>query len=283
MKQMTTIIFCFLFLLASNINAQVKFPSSSPAQTIRQEFGLGTIEISYSRPSAKGRRVFGDLVPYGKLWRTGANKATRLTFSDPVEINGRKLDSGSYALYTIPGEETWEVIINKGIENMGTEGYNESADVMRFKVEPARTKTKTETFTILLENIRPDSCELNLLWEKKSILIPITVNVREKIRAQIDAAMLTDKKPHWQAAQFYNEYDRNYTRALEHVNKAISGNRTAYWMYLYKAKIQQETGDNAGAMESSKMSLELAKQAKNSDFVLMNEKLQKALKNSRHE
>lgn len=280
---MATIAFCSLFLLVSNLNAQVTFPSPSPAQTIRQEFGLGTIEINYSRPSAKGRRVFGDLVPYGKLWRTGANRATRLVFSDPVEINGRKLDSGSYALYTIPGLETWEVIINKGIENMGTEGYKESEDVIRFKVDPVKTRAKTETFTILVENIRPDSCELNLLWEKKSILIPITVNVREKIRAQIDAAMLTDKKPYWQAAQFYNEYDRNYTRALEQVNKAISGNRTAYWMYLYKAKIQQETGDNAGAMESSKMSLELAKQAKNDDFVLMNEKLQKALKNSRHE
>src|SRR5678816_2900841 len=173
MKQMATIVFCSLFLLASNLNAQVTFPSPSPAQTIRQEFGLGTIEISYSRPSAKGRRVFGDLVPYGKLWRTGANRATRLVFSDPVEINGRKLDSGSYALYTIPGLETWEVIINKGIENMGTEGYKESEDVIRFKVDPVKTKAKTETFTILLENIRPDSCELNLKKKKKSILIPI--------------------------------------------------------------------------------------------------------------
>jgi hypothetical protein len=283
MKQMATIVFCSLFLLASNLDAQVTFPSPSPAQTIRQEFGLGTIEISYSRPSAKGRRVFGDLVPYGKLWRTGANRATRLVFSDPVEINGRKLDSGSYAVIHHPGLRNLGGDHQQGNRKYGYGRVQRVRGCDPFKVDPVKTKAKTETFTILLENIRPDSCELNLVWEKKSILIPITVNVKEKIRAQIDAAMLTDKKPYWQAAQFYNEYDRNYTRALEQVNKAISVNRTAYWMYLYKAKIQQETGDNAGAMESSKMSLELAKQAKNDDFVLMNEKLQKALKNSRHE
>ncbi|MEP7144598.1 MAG: DUF2911 domain-containing protein [Ferruginibacter sp.] len=269
------------FLIMNGAFAQVKFPAASPAQTIRQEFGLGTIEVTYSRPGAKGRRVFGDLVPYGRLWRTGANGATKLSFSDPVELYGRKLDSGTYALYMIPGLESWEVIINKGIKNTATDGYKESEDVIRFKVEPLKTRTKTELFTIQFADIKPESCELHLMWEKKLIVIPVTINIKEKIRAQLDAAMLTDKKPYWQAAQFYNEYDMNFNKALENVNKATEANPKAYWMFLYKAKIQQEMGDNAGAMISSKTSLELSKEAKNDDYIKMNEKLQKELKRNR--
>lgn len=258
--------------------AQVKLPSPSPTQIIKQEFGLGYIEITYSRPAAKGRRVFGDLVPYNKLWRTGANAATRLTFSDPVELLGRRVDSGTYVLYTIPGEESWEIIINKGINNIGTEGYKESEDVVRFKIDPLKSKTKNELFTIQIANIKRDSCELNLSWEKKLIAIPVTINLREKLKAQIDAAMLTDKKPYWQAAQFYYEYELNLPKALENVSKASDANPKAYWIYLYKAKIQKEMGDTAGARLSSQTSLDFAKAAKNEDYILMNQKFQKQLK-----
>ena len=273
-------LFCSALLLLVNMHtaAQVKFPPGSPKQTIKQEFGLGTIEVTYSRPGAKGRRVFGDLVPYGKLWRTGANAATKLFFSDPVEIIGRKIDSGTYVLYTIPNEEFWEVIINKGIKNEGTDGYKESEDIVRFKVDPIKTKTKTELFTIQFANIKPESCEIHLMWEKKVVVIPIVTNVKEKIRAQIDAAMLTDKKPYWQAAQFYKEYDLNLNKALENVTKATDTNPKAYWMFLYKAKIQEELGDIKAAISSSKISLDLSTEAKNEDYIKMNEKLLKELK-----
>jgi hypothetical protein len=266
------------FLPIAEISAQVKFPSPSPTQTIKQEFGLGNIEITYSRPGAKGRRVFGDLVPYGKLWRTGANAATKIVFSDPVEIIGRRIDSGTYVLYTIPGEEVWEVIINKGIKNIGTEGYKESEDIARFKIYPIKLKSKTELFTIQFADIKPDSCELQLMWEKKLIVFPVTVNIKEKLRSQIDAAMRTDKKPYWQAAQFYYEYEKNLGKALENVTKAIETNPKAYWMFLYRAKIQKEMGDKAGALQSSNRSLELAKEAKNDDYIKMNQQLQKELK-----
>ena len=209
---LTCIVYHFFFTLSST--AQVKFPAASPIQTIRQQFALGNIDLTYSRPGAKGRKVFGDLVPYNKLWRTGANAATKLTFSDAVELDGRRIDSGSYVLYTIPGEESWEVIINKGINNWGTEGYKESEDVVRFKVLPIKTKTITELFTIQFANILPEQCQLQLLWEKKLIVIAITTSVKEKLRTRIDAAMLTDKKPYWEAAQFYYEYEMNLPRAL---------------------------------------------------------------------
>lgn len=266
----------FLFLFAAH--AQVKFPQPSPTQTIKQNFGLGTIELTYSRPASKGRKVFGDLVPYGAIWRTGANAATKLIFTDEVEIAGKKLDTGTYVLYTIPGIDRWEIILNKGINNAGVDGYKESEDVLRFKVEPLKLKTKFESFTMQFMDVKAESCELHLMWEKNGIVIPIITNIKEKIRKQIDAAMLTDKKPYWQAAQFYNEYDKNLPKALENVNKAAEENSKAYWIYLYKAKIQKEMGDIAGAKQSSKTSMELAKEAKNDDYVRMNEKLIKELK-----
>ncbi len=278
MKRLFFICLAIAFLSPHHLEAQVKFPSPSPVQTIKQEFGLGSIELTYPRPAAMGRRVFGDLVPYGKLLRTGANAATKLVFSDPVEIFGRRIEPGGYVLYTIPGLEVWEVIINKGIKNAGTDGYKESEDVARFKVEPMKSKTKAESFTIQFADIKPERCELHLMWEKKLIIIPITTNIKEKIRVQIDAAMLTDKKPYWQAAQFYYEYDKNLNKALENVNKAIQTNPTAYWMFLYAAKIQKEMGDIAGALQSSKASMALSKEARNADYVKMNGKLQKELK-----
>jgi len=265
-------------LCFNSVNAQVKMPSPSPTQTIRQDFGTGSIELVYSRPSAKGRKVFGDLVPDGKLWRTGANAATRVSFSHPVEIGGKKLDSGTYVLYTIPAEENWEVIINKGVKNSGIDGYKESEDVVRFKIEPLKTKTLVETFTMQFSDVKAESCKLQLMWENKVINIPIVTDIKEKIRTQIEAAMLTNNKPYWQAAQFYYEYEKNLPKALDNVSKAIEGNQKAYWMYLYKARIQKETGDTAGALASSAISLTLAKEANNNDYVKMNEKLQKELK-----
>jgi hypothetical protein len=280
MKQLLTVFICIscLFLKEAIAQVQVQLPSPSPTQTIKQDFGMGSIELTYSRPGAKGRMVFGDLVPYGKLWRTGANEATRLVFTAPVEIGGRKIDTGTYVLYTIPAEETWEVIINKGINNWGVDGYKDGEDVVSFTVPVIKTQTKIETFTMQFANIKPESCELQLMWDKKAIAIPITTNIINKLRGQLEAAMLTDKKPYWVAAQFYFEYDVNLNKALENITKATEENPKAFYMFLYKAKIQKEMGNNAGAMESSKISLALSKDAKNDDYVRMNMQLQKELK-----
>ena len=272
------ILFCCITFYG---NAQVRMPQPSTTTTIKQDFGLGTIELTYSRPNAKGRRIFGDLVPYDKLWRTGANAATKIIFSDPVEIGGKKIDSGTYVIYTIPGIDIWEIIINKGIKNWGTEGYKESEDVCRFRLDGKKISDKLETFTMQFTDVKPESCELHLAWAKTEVIIPITANIKEKLRAQIDADMKTDKKPYWPAAQFYNEYDMNLAKALENCTKAIEGNDKAYWMWIYKAKIQKEMGDKDGALASSKRSWELAKEAKNEDYVKMNEDLQRKLNKKR--
>jgi hypothetical protein len=277
MKKIVIVISAISFLTTIAV-AQVRMPAPSPTQTIKQDFGLGTIEVVYSRPGAKGRKIFGDLVPFNKLWRTGANAATSIHFSEPVELNGKKIDTGTYVLYSIPNLDNWDIILNTGVKNWGTENYKENDDICRFKVEPVKMKNKLETFTMQFANVKPESCELQLMWDKTLVSIPIVANVKDKIKAQIDAAMLTEKKPYWQAAQYYNEYEHNLNKALDNCSKAFEDNNKAYWILLYKAKIQKEMGDNAGAMASSKKSLELATEAKNDDYVKMNEELQRKLK-----
>ncbi len=258
--------------------AQVRMPAPSPTQTVKQDFAIGNIVLTYSRPTAKGRKIFGDLVPYNKIWRTGANAATRLVFSEPVEIGGKKVDTGTYVLYTVPGIDTWEVILNKGLTNWGTDGYKESEDVVRFKVAPMKMKNKIESFTMEFSDVKAETCSLDIKWEKTLVAIPVVADFKDKVRAQIEAAMKTDKKPYWQAAQFYNEYDKNLPLALQNASKAVEENKEAFWIWIYKAKIQKEMGDMAGAMESSKKSMELATAAKNDDYVKMNKDLQKTLK-----
>lgn len=276
---MKNLFFSVLCLFISiGMNAQVKMPAPSPTQTIKQDFAMGNIELTYSRPAAKGRKVFGDLVPFNKLWRTGANGATIIKFSEPVEIKGKRVDTGSYALYTIPGAESWEIILNKGIKNWGVDGYKESEDVIRIMVEPMKIKTNAESFTMQFADVKPESCELHIMWEKTAVAIPITASIREKVKAQIEAAMQTEKKPYWQAAQFYNEYEKNSAKALEYASKAVEANPKAFWMWLYKARIQKDMGDKAGALVSAQKSLELATAEKNDDYIKMNEELIKKLK-----
>jgi len=278
MKQI--FIACSLFAITTTAaTAQVKMPAPSPTQTIKQDFGLGSIELTYSRPVAKGRKVMGDLVPYNKVWRTGANAATLIKFTAPVEISGKKVDTGTYALYTVPGEDTWEVILNKGTTNWGSDGYSEAADVVRVKVDAKKNKDFVESFTMQFSDVKASTCMLNIMWEKTGIQIPIAAfNLNATIRMQLeDGLKMATKKPYWQAAQFYNEFDNNPTKALENVKMAVAENPKGYWMWLYKAKIEKAMGDKMAAKASSKMSLDLATAAKNDDYVKMNQDLMKSL------
>jgi len=258
--------------------AQFRMPAPSPTQMIRQDFALGNIELTYSRPIAKGRKIFGDLVPYNKVWRTGANNATILKFNDPVEINGKKIDTGSYALYTIPGEESWEIIINKGVSNWGINGYKESDDVVRFKVNSEKLKNSVESFTMQFSDVKPESIGLQIMWEKTGVTIPIKANIKDRLRTSLETALTGERKPYFAAAQFYNEYEKNMPKALENAKLAVEQQPKAYWIWLYKARIENEMGDKTAAMASSQKSLELATADKNDDYIKMNVDLQKKLK-----
>lgn len=276
---MKKLLFAFSLLCAANIaTAQLKMPAPSPTQTIKQDFALGSIELTYSRPSIKGRKVFGDLVPFNAVWRTGANAATIIKFNDAVEIGGKKIDTGSYALYSIPNDGSWDIILNKGITNWGSDGYKQSDDVVRFKVNTMKMRDAAESFTMQFANITPERCELHIMWDKTAVAIPITALIKDRMRASLEKAMMGEKKPYWNAAQFYNEYDKNSVKALESINGAVEQNPKAFWMWLYKAKIEKDMGDKKAAMASSQKSLGLAREAKNEDYVKMNEDLMKKLK-----
>ena len=276
---MKKLLFGLCFMSAAAVStAQFKMPAPSPTQTIKQDFALGSIELTYSRPSVKGRKIFGDLVPYNKVWRTGANSATRIKFTDPVEINGKRLDTGTYALYTVPAEGSWEIILNKGIGNWGSNGYKESDDVVRFRVPVMNIKPAAETFTMQFGDIKPESCALNIMWARTGVSIPIMAPIKDRMRTNLEKAMTGEKKPWFNAAQFYYEYDKNNAKALESINGAVVDNPKAFWMWLYKARIEKEMGNNAAAMASSQKSLELARTEKNEDYIKMNEDLQRKLK-----
>ena len=267
-----------VFFIVSSAGAQLKMPALSPTQTLKQEFGVGSIEIKYARPAVRSRKIFGNVVSYGTIWRTGANAATQIRFTDPVMVNGSPLDSGSYVLYTIPNKSEWEIIFNKGLSNWGIDGYKKEEDVLRFTMPVTKLKSSVESLTMQLAAVSPKYCELHLMWDKTAIIVPITTDVKPKLKLQLEDALKGDKKPYWQAAQFYNEYENDSQKALEYVDKAIEQNKEAYWIWIYKARIQAKLGDKAGALVSSKQSKQLAEKAGNDDYVRMNDEFQKSLK-----
>jgi hypothetical protein len=259
--------------------AQIKMPAPSTTQKISQDFGLGKIELTYSRPNIKGRAMLkenSELVPLNQLWRTGANAATKLYFSDKVMMGGKLLDSGSYVLYTKPGKEFWEIIINKGLNNWGTDGYKESEDVVRFKVKSVKTGESAETMTMQFANIQPESCELHIRWGNVAVSVPMSTNVKDRIRAQVEKALSADPvnpSAYSSAATFYAEWDNNNIEALKNIVKATEANPKAFWLYLQKAKIQKDLGDKVAAKESADKCIALATEAKNADYVRMAKEL----------
>ena len=244
---------------------KIDFPAPSPACTIKQRVGLTDIEIAYSRPSMKDRVIFGNVVPFGTVWRTGANNATKITFSTPVKLNDTEVAAGAYALYTIPGENEWTIILNKGVGKSGTQ-YDEKEDVVRFKTTPVSLRdTSIETFTIEFNHLRDESAVINLVWEKTVVPIKVELDVTSKLLPQIEAVMAAEggNKPYFQAAMFYYDHGQDLSKAKEWVEAAIK-QREAYYIVHLKAKILAKLGDKEGAIAAANRSTELAKAAKDS-------------------
>jgi hypothetical protein len=268
-------------LLAASLAAQtpkVDFPAASPGCTLKQRVGLTDIEIVYSRPGVKNRTVFGGIVPYGQVWRTGANSATKVTFSTPVKLNGTDIPAGTYALFTIPGEDEWTIIINKGAAQWGAFQYDEKADVARFKVTSMQLAEQIETFTIEFNLIRDESAVMNLVWDHTVVPVKIEIDQTGKIVSQIEAAMASpDKKSdgfYFQAATFYYNHDQDLHKALDWVNAGLADNsRISFEILHLKAQILAKQGDKAGAIAAAKESSELAIKAEGagSSFVKMNQ------------
>jgi len=280
---MKRILFSVLTLIGLSTQAQIKMPAASPTQTLSQEFGLGKIEISYSRPSLKGRSVFGTgtlLAPIGDVWRTGANGATKLTFSDPVNIGNKTIPAGSYGLFTIPGNGEWTIIINTNSKGWGSFDYKEAEDVVRFKVAPETTGSTTETFTINIDNITAQTATISLNWGKTKVNIPISTDIKPTVRAQIEAATTAanvNPNVYQAAATFYLEIDHDYNKALIYADKAVASNTKAYWLQLMKAKVHVALNDKKGAKAAAEACKQLATEAKNMDYVRSADEVLKAL------
>lgn len=280
---MKKILFVFVTLLSLGSTAQIKMPAASPSQTLIQDFGLGKIEINYSRPSLKGRPVFGKgslLAPYGEVWRTGANGATKITFSDPVTIGGKTLAAGAYAIFSIPGENEWTVIFNTNSNSWGSFSYKATEDVLRMQVKPEITSNTTETFTISIADVNAESAVVYLKWGKVKINIPVTTDIKPTVRKQIQDATAADKvnpSVYATAANFYFDMEKDYNKTLVYVDKAIEANPKAYWLLLLKGKAQKELGDKNGAKLSADACIKAATEAKNTDYIRSAEELIKSL------
>ncbi len=253
--------------------AQLKTPAPSPAQTVKQDFGLGSIELSYSRPAMKGRKIFGDLVPFGNVWRTGANSATLLTFSDEVTIGGKKVPAGKYGLLSIPNKDSWTLIISKQLDVTSPAAYKAESDVVRVDVNTMKLAEKTESFTIQFANVKPTSCELHIMWENTAVSLPINTDVDTKVMTQIDQLMNKDTRPYFNAAMYYMDNGKDLNQALSWFDKAVEQNASAFWIHHQRANCLAKLGKKAEAKAAAEKSKELAAAAKNDDYVKLNEKL----------
>ncbi|MBI3140189.1 MAG: DUF2911 domain-containing protein [Sphingobacteriales bacterium] len=253
--------------------AQLKTPAPSPSQTIKQDFGLGSIELSYSRPSVKGRKIFGDLVPFGNVWRTGANSATTLNFSDEVTIGGKKIPAGKYGLLSIPDKNNWTLIISKQTDVTSPAAYKQESDVVRVEVNTMKMDDKMESFTMQFANVKPTSCELHIMWENTAVALPIGTDVETKVMAQIDQLMNKDTRPYFNAAMYYMDNGKDLNQALTWFDKAIEQNPVAFWVHHQRANCLAKLGRKAEAKAAAEKSKELAAAAKNDDYVKLNDKL----------
>ena len=274
---MKKFIFVFAMLIANYaIEAQVKTPQPSPKSVIQQTVGLTEVEIEYSRPSAKGRIVFGDLVPFGKLWRTGANANTTVSFSDDVVIKGTTLKKGKYALFTTPKADMWEVVFYSATDNWGTpENWDVNKVVVLTNVDPIALGNSVETLTIAVNNLTNDSATLDIAWEKTMVSVKFEVPTQKSAMASIEKALAGPTAgDYFSSAQYYFQSNGDLNKALEYVNKAISmvkpGNDVPFWHLRLKSLIQAKLGDKAGAIATANLSLAGAQKEKNDDYVKMN-------------
>jgi hypothetical protein len=272
-----------MFAMLATAQAPLKLPALSPTAKISQEFSISNIDISYSRPSMRGRKIMGEVVPYGKVWRTGANAATKVKIGEEMEIGGVKVKAGEYALYTIPGRDKWEIILNTGTTNWGADGYTKDNDVARFFVRVSALDENVQTFTINITDITFTSCKLEMTWERTKIAIPVIAHNSEAIDVNIDKALNHPQTPYFQAANYYFESDKKYDVAKTYVDKGVEQDPKAFYMWYLKARIEKKLGNDDAAIIAAKKSMETAAgNANEAEYIRNNTKLIEDIKRKHH-
>lgn len=255
-------------------NAQVKMPQPSPASTIKQSIGLGEITVEYSRPSAKERKVFGNLVPMDQLWRTGANGSTDITFSSDVDFGGEKVPAGKYALYTVPSTESWEVILYKDTEQWGApKELKNDLVIAKAKGKVEKNSLFSESFSIGFNDFKTDKANLVISWENTVVKVPIIIDSKKEVLDSITKTLGSkDAKgsDYFQAASYYFESGLDLKKALEYVKKANQLQPDTFYMLKLQSEIEAKNGMKKEAIATAKKSLELSVKAENNDYAKMN-------------
>ncbi|NHM02038.1 DUF2911 domain-containing protein [Flavobacterium difficile] len=271
---MKKIIALSLLLVTGFSGAQITMPQASPISKVDQTVGLTKIAVDYHRPSAKGRTVYGELVPYGKNWRTGANENTTITFSQDVMIDGKPLAQGTYALYTTPKADSWDIIFYKETGNWGLpEEWNEEKVALKTSAKPESLNRLVETFTISFNNVTTESANLELSWEKTIVSIKIDVPTQKIVLKTIEDTMDgPSAKEYYTCSQYYYQSNTDLNKALIWINQgiALSGDKVPFWYYRLKSLIQFKLGDKKGAIETAKLSLAGATAEKNEEYIKQN-------------
>lgn len=258
---------------AQTFAQELRIPEASSTQTIIQDFGLGKVTVTYSRPNVKGRKIFGGINPYGQVWRTGANAATTITFTENVIFEGNKVPAGTYALFSIPEETDWTIILNKTAKQWGAYGYKQGDDVLRVKVKSRSVDEKRETFTMQFANSTTKSTELYLVWDHTAVPIRLQTDDDAQITANIEKLMLGDKnkRPYFNAIQYFYENDKDLNKALQWALEAEQMEPNGPWYKLWKARIQLKMGDKAKAIATAQEGVKLAKATNDDEYVRLNE------------
>lgn len=255
----------FLLLAAIESMAQERafeVPATNPFGKIVQRVAATDIEVNYNRPSIKGRKIFGELVPFGQVWRTGSDASTKITFSTAVIFNEKPLEAGAYELFTIPAENEWTIILQSNKNQWGSYRYDAESDVHRSTVKPVKLCYSVETFTISVDAVTSRSAEISLAWENSKISIPVLIDLQATVIPQLEEALTKgEKRSYFKAAMFYFENDLDVNRAAELMALAINDNPNHLGMLYRQALILQRKGDTQAAIAASEKSLAEAKKA----------------------
>ncbi len=271
------ILFACMVLVSMGLQAQVQTPAPSTSQKVEQKVGLTDVTLEYSRPSMKGRTIYGGLVPYDKLWRTGANANTKITFSQKVTIGGSTLEPGSYAVYSKPGQQSWEVYFYSDSNNWGTpQTWDESKVAATVTAQAIPMPMDVETFTMTFDDVTNDSAHLGIIWERTYVAVPIKFDTDAQVSASISQVMGgPSANDYYQSAVYYLSSGKDINKAKMWIDKAIElrgADRPAFWYHRQQSLIYAKAGDKKGAIQAAQTSLELAKKAGNDDYIALNTK-----------
>jgi hypothetical protein len=270
MKKLFISISTIIAFTSLNTYAQLTPPPSS-TQSIVQDFGLGKINLIYARPNVKGRKIFGGMEPYGTVWRTGANSATVIKFTDEVSMEGKKIPAGEYGLFSIPGENEWTIIVSKQPKQWGAYSYKEADDFLRLKVKTEHLAALTETMTLAFTNVTPTTCDLQMMWEHSGFVIHIATDIDPKVMARIDSAMNTAKKPYYEALIYYYNNNKDMNKALAWATELEKDkNFPPFVPKLWKARILLKVGDKGAAIATAREGAKIATDMKTEEYIRLN-------------